>query len=111
MLTAREETLHIHKPYDMVLICSGEGNYLVMDIYQLSKFISSNSKAVQRLNNPFYTAARSLDSKKETIVYLDEHQEKGLMIKNLQAFYHICNLMNTLDIHVLSAKEYRCVWK
>lgn len=110
MLTTKEETLNIFKQYDLILICSWEGNYLVIDIFQLSKFALSDKKYVRRHNIPFYTAARSLGHKEETIVYLDNHKEKGLGIKNLQAFYQICDLLETLDIDVFSSQEYKCVW-
>lgn len=110
MLTTKEETLNILKQYDMVLICSWEGNYLVTDIYQLSKFSLSDRKDIRKQNLPFYSAARSLDHKKETIIYFDEHKEKGLVIKNLQAFFYICDLLETLDVDVFSAYEYKCVW-
>lgn len=110
MLITKEETLNILKQYDMVLICSWEGDYMVTDIFQLSKFKISDRTDIRSQNTPFYTVARSLNSKKETILYLDEHKEKGLMIKNLQAFYYVCDLLKTLDVDVFSAQEYKCVW-
>lgn len=110
MLTTRDETLNIFKQYDMVLICSWEGNYLVTDIFQLSKFVISDRKDIRKHNTPFYVAARSLDNKKETIIYLDEHKEKGLVVKNLQTFYYVCDLLKTLDVEVFSAEEYKCIW-
>lgn len=42
MLITKEETLNILKQCDMVLISSLEESYLVIDIYQLSKFTVSN---------------------------------------------------------------------
>ncbi|TWT00124.1 hypothetical protein [Planomicrobium sp. CPCC 101079] len=110
MLTTKDETLNVLKRYDMVLICSWEGSYLVMDVFQLSKFAISNRKNVRRHNIPYYVAARSFDKSKETIVYLDEHKEKGMAVENLQAFYHIRDLLNTLEVHVVSANEYECIW-
>lgn len=111
MLITKEKILHISKRYDMVLICSWEGNYLVMDVYQYSKFTKSKKKEAMNANIPFYTAARSLYSKKEVIVYHDTHKEMGLMLKNLQAFYYICELLRTLNVHVSSSQEYKCVWE
>ena len=110
MLMTKEETLNIFKQFDTVLICSIEGSYLVIDVFQLSKFNLSDQKNIQKRNIPFYTAARSLHSKEETIVYLDEHKEKGLGVKNLQAFYYICELLDTMDIDVLSSREFKCCW-
>lgn len=110
MLTTKEETFNILRPFGMVLICSWEGNYIVSDIFQLSKFSVADKKDIRRQNTPYYTAARSLDHKKEVIVYLDDHECKGLLIKELQAFYHVCDLLKTVDVNVLSAKEYKCVW-
>lgn len=110
MLTTREETLNIFKQYDLVLICSWEGNYLIMDIYQLSKFTISDRTNIRDQNRPYYSAACSLDHRRDTIVYFDEHREKGLVIKNLLAFYYVCDLMQTLDIEVFSAQEYKCTW-
>ena len=110
MLITREETLNIFKRFDLALVCALEGNYLVVDIFQLSKFTLSENKNIQRQNVPFYTAARSLGSKEEVIVYLDDHKEKGLGIKHLQAFYYICELLETVDIDVLSSQQYKCVW-
>lgn len=110
MLVTKDETLNILKPYDMVLICSWEGNYLVMDIFQHSKFTVFDRKDLKRKNTPFYIAARSLHNIEEPIVYLDEHKDKGLGIKNLQAFYYVCELLMTLDIDVFSSQEYKCVW-
>ncbi|MFD1031598.1 hypothetical protein [Metaplanococcus flavidus] len=110
MLMTKEETLNIFKRFDMVLICSMEGSYLVIDIFQLSKFTLSDQKNIQKQNIPFYTAARSINSKEETIIYLDVHKEKGLGIKNLQAFYYICELLDTMDIDVFSSQKFKCVW-
>lgn len=70
----------------------------------------SDRKDIQRQNVPFYTAARSLNSKKETLIYLDEHKKQELVIKNLQAFNYVCYLLNTLDIEVSSGQEYKCIW-
>src|SRR5688572_24477765 len=95
MLITKEETLNIFKRFDLALVCTLEGNYLVVDIFQLSKFTLSENKKIQRQNIPFYTAARSISVKEEVIVYLDDHKEKGLGIKHLQAFYYICELMET----------------
>ncbi len=110
MLLTKENTLNIHKKYDLVLLSAWEGKFLVMDIFQLSKFNTSSKMKIRYQNHPFYTAARALDESKETIVYLDEHEEKGLTIQTLQAFYHICYLLETFDINVVSVKEYECIW-
>ncbi|WP_422124562.1 hypothetical protein DHX103_07015 [Planococcus sp. X10-3] len=110
MLMTKEETLNIFKAFDMVLICTMEGNYVVTDVFQLSKFTLSDQKNLQKPNIPFYTAARSLGSEEETIVYLDVHKEKGLRIKNLQAFYYICELLDTMEIDVVSPQEFKCFW-
>lgn len=110
MLMTREKILHISKRYDMVLICSWEGNYMVLDIYQYSKFTNSQQKEILNANTPFYTAARSLYIQ-EMIVYQDTHKEKGLRLKDLQAFYYVCELLKTLKIRVFSAAKYKCVWE
>lgn len=110
MLTTREETLNILRQYDLVLICSWEGNYLVMDIYQHSKFTTSDRTNIRIQNIPYYSAACSLDQQRETIVYFDEHKEKGMIIKNLLAFYYVCELMQSLDVEVFSAQYYKCTW-
>lgn len=111
MLLTKEGTLNMFKQYDIVLICSLEGNYLVTDIYQLSKFALTDKKNIRKHNVPFYTAARSLDSKEDFIVYFDEHKEKGLGIKNLQAFYYICELLETVEVDVFSSQKFKCVWQ
>lgn len=110
MLTTREETLNILRQYDLVLICSWEGNYLVMDIYQLSKFTTSDRTNIRSQNIPYYSAACSLDQQRETIVYFDEHKEKGLVIKNLLAFYNVCELMQSFEVEIFSAQYYKCTW-
>lgn len=110
MLSSREETLNIYKKFDMLLLCSLEGNYLVIDIYQLSKFTPFEKKNSRNYNVPFYRAARSLSKYEETIIYIDDHKEKGLRIKNVKAFYHICDLLETFDIDAFSAEKYKCVW-
>lgn len=110
MLSTREETLNIFKNFDVVLLCSLEGNYLVIDIYQLSKFTPFEKKNAKNYNVPFYRAARSLSKYEETTIYIDDHKEKGLRIKNIQAFYFICDLLETFDIDAFSAEEYKCVW-
>lgn len=110
MLATKEETLNIHKKFDTALVCSLEGNYLVFDIYQFSKFALYDKKNARRHNVPFYTAARSLNKNEETIIYTDDHKQKGLGIKNVQAFYYICDLLETVDINVFSAEKYKCFW-
>lgn len=110
MLITREETLYIFKQYDTVLSCSLEGNYLVIDIYQLSKFALHDKQNLRKHNIPFFSAARSLDHKEETIVYWDDHKQKGFGIKKIQAFYHMCDLLETMEIDVFSAQQFKCVW-
>ncbi|MFD1032621.1 hypothetical protein [Metaplanococcus flavidus] len=110
MLITKEETINIHKDSDTVLSCSLEGNYIVVDIYQLSKYALHIHNQKRNHNIPFYTAARSLNNYEETIVYFDDHKAKGLGVKNLQAFYYICELLDALDIEVVSAQSFKCVW-
>lgn len=110
MLLTREETLNTYTKYDLVLMCSWEGGYIVADIFQMSKFNWVDGKAERGKNIPFYTAARSFTRKKDYIVYMDEHENKAIRLKNLQAFHHICYLLQTVDIEVSSNKEYTCLW-
>lgn len=110
MLMTRDETLNTFKEYDLVLISSWEGGYIVTDIFQLSKFSLIEEKAERGVNVPYYTVARSFSHKKDLIVYLDEHENKAMRLKNLQAFHHICYLLQTVDIEVSSKKEYTCIW-
>lgn len=110
MLTTKEETLNIIEQYDMVLICAWEGEYLTIDIYQLSKFKLSKNKDFRVQNIAFFSAARSLRQGNEFIVYVDDHKETGLGIKNLQAFYYVCTLMDTVEVDVISEHTYSCVW-
>lgn len=110
MLLTRDETLNTLKKYDLVLICSWEGGYLIADIFQMSKFNLTNGRAERGKNVPFFVVARSFSLKKDLIVYTDEHENKCMRIKNLQAFHHICYLLQTVDIEVSSEKEYTCIW-
>ncbi|MGH2319191.1 hypothetical protein ACRC6Q_15600 [Planococcus sp. SE5232] len=112
MLMTRDETLNTYEKYDLVLISSWEGGYIVADIFQLSKFKFNlvEGKAERGINIPYYTVARSFSHKKDLIVYLDEHENKAMRLKNLQAFHHICYLLQTVDIEVSSKKEYTCIW-
>ncbi|ANU09204.1 hypothetical protein BBH88_02070 [Planococcus antarcticus DSM 14505] len=110
MLLTRDETLNTLKKYDLVLISSWEGSYLVADIFQLSKFNLTDGRAERGKNVPFYTIARSFTRKNDLIVYLDEHQNKCMRLKNLLAFRHTCYLLQTVDIEVLSERKYTCTW-
>lgn len=110
MLMTRDETLNTYEKYDLVLMSSWEGGYIVADIFQLSKFNLVEGKIERGVNVPYYTVARSFSHKTDLIVYMDDHESKAMRLKNLQAFHHICYLLQTVDIEVSSKKEYTCIW-
>ena len=111
MLLTKEETIHVSKKYDLVLLFSWEGEYIEGNLYKLSTFNLAKNGLSSLINTPLYTETRYFEKTDDGIKYIDDEKIKDLSTQNLFAFYTICELITLVEIEVISPKRYMCIWK
>lgn len=111
MLLTKEETLHIIEKYDLVLVFSWDGKYIMGSIYQFSKYSGSVDWPAGSFNASLYKGERNFNNQEDTIEYIDDRLLKGLKRRHLDTFSYLCLLISTFDVEVTSNREYKCTWK
>ncbi|WKA58333.1 hypothetical protein QWY16_17835 [Planococcus shenhongbingii] len=110
MLQSKEETLYIMEKYELVFICSWEGEYIDCSLYHRSSINVFKSGKIGFQKEPIFTEKRYFHKKNDTLIYLDKNQLMEFPPRNLEAFYYTCELVQNFEIEVNSVYDYTCVW-